>query len=66
VPRLRRNGRGDLGVTFIVQTPTKLDSHQKDLLRQLAEAREETNASASVEKSGGRGMFSRIKEAFGG
>ncbi|MBD4655059.1 molecular chaperone DnaJ, partial [Xanthomonas citri pv. citri] len=48
------------------QTPTKLDSHQKDLLRQLAEAREETNASASVEKSGGRGMFSRIKEAFGG
>ena len=66
VPRLRRGGRGDLGVTFIVQTPTKLDSHQKDLLRQLAEARGETKVSASVEKSGGRGMFSRIKEAFGG
>ena len=27
---------------------------------------EMATASASVEKSGGRGMFSRIKEAFGG
>ena len=66
VPRLRRGGRGDLGVTFIVQTPTKLDSHQKDLLRQLAEARGETKVSPSVQNSGGRGMYTRIKEASGG
>lgn len=66
VPRLRNSGRGDLGVTFMVQTPTRLDSTQKDLLRRLAEVRGETEGSASVQKSGGRTMFSRIREAFGG
>ncbi len=41
-PRLRGNGRGDLGVTLLVQTPTKLDDGQRELLRQLAEARDES------------------------
>lgn len=64
IPRLRGAGRGDLGITFMVQTPTKLDGHQKDLLRQLAEAREETQVQANVHRSQSKGFFGRIKEAF--
>ena len=42
VPRLRASGRGQLGVTLLVQTPTRIDDEQRELLRQLAELREET------------------------
>ena len=66
VPRLRGGGRGELGITFIVQTPTKLDGHQRDLLRQLAETRNETTVKANVSDSHKGGMFNRLKEAFGG
>lgn len=66
VPKLRGQGRGDLGVTLLVETPTKLNNKQRDLLRSLAEARDETEGSASVRTTGSKGMFSRIKEAFGG
>lgn len=66
VPKLRGQGRGDLGVTLLVETPTKLNNKQRDLLRQLAEARDETETSASVHTTGSKGVFSRIKEAFGG
>ena len=65
IPRLRGNGRGELGITFVVETPTRLDSHQKDLLRQLAQARNETEVTAKVHK-GKQGVFDRLKEAFGG
>ena len=64
MPRLRGSGRGDLGITLVVQTPTKLDAHQKDLLRQLAESRGEIQVTAQVHK-GKQGMFDRLKEAFG-
>ena len=37
--RLRAQGRGDLKVTLEVATPEKLDSKQKELLRQLAKLR---------------------------
>lgn len=63
VPKLRGGGRGDLGVTFMVQTPTKLDDRQRDLLRQLAEARNETSVTAH--HANGKSMFSRLKDAFG-
>lgn len=33
--------RGDLGVTIVVQTPTKLDESQRKLLEELADARGE-------------------------
>jgi molecular chaperone DnaJ len=66
VPKLRGQGRGDLGVTLLVETPTKLNTKQRDLLRQLAEARDETETNASVHTTGSKGMFSRLKEAFGG
>lgn len=65
VPRLRGGGRGDLGITVLVQTPTKLDEKQRDLLRQLAEARDETRVEAAIDKGKG-GFFDRLKEAFTG
>ncbi|HEX8487447.1 MAG TPA: molecular chaperone DnaJ [Propionibacteriaceae bacterium] len=63
VPRLRSNGRGQLGVTLLVQTPTRLDGEQRDLLRQLAELREESAAEGTVQKHS-RGVFGRLRDAF--
>lgn len=39
VTRLRASGRGDLKIAFQVVTPTKLDSKQKELFRNLAKLR---------------------------
>ena len=63
VPRLRGAGRGDLGVTLLVQTPGRLDEHQRNLLRQLAEARGEAGAEIAVEKHH-KGVFGWLKDAF--
>jgi molecular chaperone DnaJ len=63
VPRLRGGGRGELGITLIVDTPTKLDPAQRDLLVTLAEQRGETKPQVSVAKHG-KGMFGWLKEAF--
>src|SRR5918998_2568932 len=65
VPRLRGSGRGQLGVTLLVQTPTRLDEEQRELLRQLAELREEIRPEGSVQKTG-RGVFGRLRDAFAG
>jgi len=65
VPRLRSAGRGQLGVTLMVQTPTRLDEEQRELLRQLAELREETGPEGTVQKHG-RGVFGRLRDAFAG
>jgi len=65
VPRLRGAGRGDLGVTLLVQTPTALDDEQRALLRRLAESRGEAHPEVSVDR-GHKGMFSRIRDAFAG
>ena len=59
------SGRGQLGVTLLVQTPTRIDDEQRELLRQLAELREETRPEVSVQKHG-RGMFGRLRDAFAG
>ena len=65
VPRLRGSGRGQLGVTLLVQTPTRIDDEQRELLRQLAELREETRPEVTVQKAG-RGVFGRLRDAFAG
>ena len=65
VPRLRASGRGQLGVTLLVQTPTRIDDEQRELLRQLAELREETRPEVTVQKTG-RGVFGRLRDAFAG
>lgn len=63
IPRLRGDGRGELGVTLLVQTPTKLDDEQREILRQLAAAREEARPEVSVNRHG-KGVFSWLKENF--
>lgn len=65
VPRLRGNGRGDLHVHLEVQTPTKLDAEQEELLHKLATLRGE-EFPEGVFKAGGQGLFSRIRDAFNG
>lgn len=65
VPRLRASGRGQLGVTLLVQTPTRIDDEQRELLRQLAELREETRAEVTVQKHS-KGVFGRLRDAFAG
>jgi len=66
VPGLR-GGRGDLVVTVVVDTPTKLDPRQEELLRELAAIRGEEKPSGNLGpgRSAG-GMFGRIRDAFNG
>jgi molecular chaperone DnaJ len=63
VPRLRGTGRGDVVATVLVETPTRLDAAQTDLLQQLAAARGEEQPVATVDKSH-KSVFDRFKDAF--
>ncbi len=65
VPRLRGTGRGDVVATVSVETPTRLDAAQSDLMKQLAALRDENNPSIDVEMRH-RSVFGRFKEALGG
>ncbi|WP_417373644.1 molecular chaperone DnaJ [Glutamicibacter protophormiae] len=60
VPRLRGGKRGDIIVHLQVETPTKLDAAQRELLEQLAKLRGEELSAGRVEHSGG--MFSRLRD----
>jgi molecular chaperone DnaJ len=64
VPGLR-SGRGDLVVTVLVETPTKLDPRQEELLRELASIRNEEKPTGQVREES-RGMFGRLRDAFNG
>ena len=62
-PRPARVGRGDLVVTVVVETPTRLDARQEELLRELAAIRGEerrTATSGPPQKS----VFGRLRDAF--
>ena len=61
-PRLRGTGRGNLLVHLDVQTPTRLDERQSELLRELAALRGEDLAEGSGANTGG--LFSRVRDAF--
>ncbi len=65
VPRLRGTGRGDVVATVNVETPTRLDSAQTDLLEQLAALRDENKPAMDVDMRH-RSVFGRFKEALGG
>ncbi|HEX2298213.1 MAG TPA: molecular chaperone DnaJ [Pseudonocardiaceae bacterium] len=69
MPRLRSSGRtegrGDLFVHLDVVTPTRLDSRQTELLRELASLRGEEQAEMAVNGRAG-GLFSRLRDSFGG
>lgn len=67
VPKLRsrdKGSRGDLGVTLIVQTPTKLDDGQRELIHQLAEQRGEVGENIGKTKADDRGFFEKLRKAF--
>ena len=69
MPRLRSSGRtegrGDLYVHLDVQTPTRLDARQTELLRQLAELRGEEQPELAANGRAG-GLFSRLRDSLGG
>lgn len=60
---MRSDARGELGVTLLVQTPTKLNDEQRDLLRQFAELRNEGHPDATHHKEA-KGFFGRMKDVF--
>jgi molecular chaperone DnaJ len=64
IPHLRSSARGDLNIHITVQTPTKVDKKQQELLEQLAKLRGEENPTGEVVQEQ-PGFFSRIKDAFG-
>ena len=63
--RLRSTTRGDLLVHIDVETPTKLDDRQRDLLIQLAALREEERSSGQL-TSAQPTFFSRLRDAWSG
>jgi molecular chaperone DnaJ len=63
VPKLRGTGRGDLLVHLEVRTPTRLDSRQEELLRELAQLRNEEHPHGAV-SSQGQNLFTRLRDAF--
>jgi molecular chaperone DnaJ len=63
-PRLRGTGRGNLLVHLDVQTPTRLDERQQELLRELAALRGEDLTEGTGANTGG--LFSRVRDAFNG
>ncbi len=63
VPGLR-GGRGDLVVTIAVETPTRLDPRQEELLRELAAIRDEEQPAARLKPGGRKGAFGRLRDAF--
>jgi molecular chaperone DnaJ len=64
VPHLRASGRGDLLVHIDVQTPTRLDPRQEELLREFASIRGEETVSTTFTRPEKEGLFSRLKDAF--
>jgi len=62
VPGLR-GGRGDLVVTVVVDTPTRLDPRQEELLRELAAIRGEESPTGQVQSSQ-KSVFGRLRDAF--
>jgi molecular chaperone DnaJ len=64
VPALRGGDRGDIVVRVIVETPTRLDDRQQDLLRQLAVLRGEESPDGQVSQQQ-KSVFNRLRGAFG-
>ncbi len=64
VPALRGSGRGDLVVRVVVETPTRLDERQEELLRELAVLRDEESPDGHVH-SAPKSVFDRLRDAFG-
>jgi molecular chaperone DnaJ len=64
VPSLRSQARGDIVVTIEVETPTRLDDRQQELLRELASLRHEETPDGRIQPAH-KSMFGRLRDAFG-
>ena len=64
VPSLRGGGRGDLVVRVAVETPTRLDARQEELLRELAAIRHEEAPEGTVRSAHPKSVFGRFRDAF--
>jgi molecular chaperone DnaJ len=64
VPALRGTGRGDIVVRVVVETPTRLDDRQEELLRELAALRSEESPDGQVQATP-KSVFNRLRDAFG-
>jgi molecular chaperone DnaJ len=64
LPQLRGGGRGDMIVRIAVWTPTHLNAEQERIFRELADV--ETAAPSDGSPDHERGLWSKLKEAFGG
>jgi len=63
VPRLRGSGRGDLRVQVAVETPSRVDAEQAELLEQLAKLRGEEHPQAVLDAQH-KSFFGKVKDAF--
>jgi molecular chaperone DnaJ len=63
MPSLRSGARGDVVITVDVETPTRLDERQEELLRELAALRREESPDGRIQPSH-KGMFGRLRDAF--
>ena len=61
--RLRGGGRGDLLVQIRVETPTRLEPEQEELLRQLAKLRGEQVGEGKLVGTGG--VFAKLRDKLG-
>lgn len=64
VAHLRHQGRGDLVVHVEVQTPTRLDAEQEELLRKLAGLRGEDGPDVGEVTGQRQSFFNRLRDAF--
>jgi len=61
VPSLR-GGRGDLIVTVAVETPSRLDARQEELLRELAALRDEERPAGQLRDGNNKSVFDRFRK----
>jgi molecular chaperone DnaJ len=63
IPSLRGTGRGDLVVRVVVETPTRLDEQQENLLRELAAIRDEESPDGRA-RAPQKSVFTKLRDAF--
>ncbi len=63
VPGLRGTSRGDLVVHTVVETPTRLDPRQEELLLEMAAIRGEEQPTGQV-RPASKSVFGRLRDAF--
>ena len=64
VTKLRGSGRGDLIVHIQVLTPTKLNKEQSELLRKIANLRNEPLDKVKINTNEEQGFFDKVRRAF--